>query len=151
SGMPGTAIRNFSCVIYNVSFMNCTWSAGRDAPGDTQYFLYWENSREEEEKQCELYVKDENGRHIGCQFQNVAMKDNTITYFVVNGSSKDTLIRFYDEYIRLYNIEKFMPPLNITANCNGNQEDCLIHWQQPKISRSGKDECFQYEVIIKYK
>ncbi|NWI16221.1 CSF2R factor, partial [Crypturellus soui] len=131
--------------------MNCTWSAGRDAPGDTQYFLYWQNSGEEEEKQCELYVKDENGRHIGCEFQNVTVKDDTITYFIVNGSSKDSLIQFYDEYIKLYNIEKFMPPLNITANCDGNQKGCLIHWQQPKISRSGKDDCFKYEVVIKNK
>ncbi|KAK0681977.1 CSF2R factor, partial [Pygoscelis papua] len=44
-GMNGSAIENFSCMIYNVSFMNCTWRAGRDAPGDTQYFLYWKNSR----------------------------------------------------------------------------------------------------------
>ncbi|KAM8821121.1 granulocyte-macrophage colony-stimulating factor receptor subunit alpha-like [Eudromia elegans] len=102
--MPGTAIKNFSCVIYNISLMNCTWSVGRDAPGDTQYFLYWENSREEEENQCELYVKDKNGRHIGCQFQNVTITDNKITYFIVNGSSKVSPIRFYDEYISLYKI-----------------------------------------------
>ncbi|NXJ85912.1 CSF2R factor, partial [Trogon melanurus] len=44
-GMNGSAIVNFSCVIYNISFMNCTWQAGKDAPGDTQYFLYWQNSR----------------------------------------------------------------------------------------------------------
>ncbi|NWX98888.1 CSF2R factor, partial [Nothoprocta ornata] len=151
SGMPGTAITNFSCVIYNVSLMNCTWCVGRDAPGDTQYFLYWQKSREEEEKQCEFYIKDENGRHIGCHFQNVIMSNDTITYFIVNGSSKDSLIRFYDEYISLYKIEKFMPPLNVTANCDGKQKGCLIQWQQPKRSRVGKDYCFQYEVNIKYK
>ncbi|NXA13201.1 CSF2R factor, partial [Sapayoa aenigma] len=44
-GMNGSAIENFSCVIYNVFLMNCTWQAGRDAPADTQYFLYWQNSR----------------------------------------------------------------------------------------------------------
>ncbi|KAM9593858.1 granulocyte-macrophage colony-stimulating factor receptor subunit alpha-like [Morphnus guianensis] len=42
-GMNGSAIENFSCVIYNISLMNCTWQPGRDAPGDTQYFLYWKN------------------------------------------------------------------------------------------------------------
>ncbi|XP_025971240.1 granulocyte-macrophage colony-stimulating factor receptor subunit alpha-like [Dromaius novaehollandiae] len=149
-GMPGTAIKNFSCVIYNVSLMNCTWHEGRDAPGDTQYFLYWQNSREEEEKECELYVKDENGRHMGCHFQNVTIKD-TITYFVVNGSSKDSLIQFYDQYIDLYTIEKLPPPLNVTANCGGIQKDCIIQWQRPQISHSSKDRCFIYEVDIKHK
>ncbi|XP_025910749.1 granulocyte-macrophage colony-stimulating factor receptor subunit alpha-like [Apteryx rowi] len=149
-GMPGTAITNFSCVIYNVSLMNCTWHAGRDAPGDTQYFLYWQNSGEEEERECELYVKDENGRHTGCQFQNVMIKDTT-TYFMVNGSSKDSLIRFHDEYIKLYTIEKLMPPLNVTINCDGIQKGCIIQWQRPQISHSSKDECFKYEVDIKHK
>lgn len=45
AGKKGSAIENFSCVIYDVSLMNCTWQAGRNAPGDTQYFLYWKNSR----------------------------------------------------------------------------------------------------------
>ncbi|NWR27156.1 CSF2R factor, partial [Tachuris rubrigastra] len=44
-GMNGSAIENFSCVIYKISLMNCTWQAGRGAPADTQYFLYWKNSR----------------------------------------------------------------------------------------------------------
>ncbi|NXA78315.1 CSF2R factor, partial [Thryothorus ludovicianus] len=44
-GMNGSAIENFSCVIYNILLMNCTWQAGRDAPADTQYFLYWQKSR----------------------------------------------------------------------------------------------------------
>ncbi|NXK57280.1 CSF2R factor, partial [Chauna torquata] len=84
-------------------FMNCTWQAGRDAPGDAQYFLYWQNSRDDDETECELYIKDENDRHTGCRFQNVMIKDKT-SYFLVNGSSKDSLIQFYDEYIKLYKI-----------------------------------------------
>ncbi|XP_062430785.1 granulocyte-macrophage colony-stimulating factor receptor subunit alpha-like [Rhea pennata] len=150
--MPGTAIKNFSCVIYNISLMNCTWHVGRDAPRDTQYFLYWQNSREEEEeeRECELYVEDENGRHTGCQFQKVTIT-GTKAYFVVNGSSKDSLIQFYDEYIELYTIEKLMPPLNVTANCDGIQKGCIIQWQRPQISHSNKDKCFKYEVYIKHK
>ncbi|NXQ92684.1 CSF2R factor, partial [Nyctibius grandis] len=103
AGKNGSAIDNFSCVIYNVSLMNCTWQAGRDAPGDTQYFLYWQNSRDDEETECELYIKDENGRNTGCRFQNVKIKTGK-AYFLVNGSSKDSLIQFYDEYIQLYRI-----------------------------------------------
>ncbi|KAM6416219.1 granulocyte-macrophage colony-stimulating factor receptor subunit alpha-like isoform 2-T2 [Pluvialis apricaria] len=149
-GMNGSAIENFSCVIYNVSLMNCTWQAGRDAPGDTQYFLYWQNLRYDDAMECELYIKDENGRNTGCRFQNVKIETEK-AYFLVNGSSKDSPIQFYDEYIHLYKIEKLMPPSNITVNCDEIKSDCIIKWQQPQISHSNKDMCFKYEIIIKYK
>ncbi|NXN20291.1 CSF2R factor, partial [Indicator maculatus] len=101
AGMNRSAIENFSCVIYNISLMNCTWQAGRDAPADTQYFLYWQNSRDDNVTECELYIKDENGRNTGCRFQNVSIEIEK-AYFLVNGSSKDSLIQFYDEYLQLY-------------------------------------------------
>uniref|UniRef100_A0A2K5MTN1 Colony stimulating factor 2 receptor subunit alpha n=1 Tax=Cercocebus atys TaxID=9531 RepID=A0A2K5MTN1_CERAT len=44
SGREGTAAQNFSCFIYNVDFMNCTWVRGPTAPRDVQYFLYIQNS-----------------------------------------------------------------------------------------------------------
>ncbi|KAK1189648.1 CSF2R factor, partial [Pygoscelis papua] len=151
AGMNGSAIENFSCMIYNVSFMNCTWRAGRDAPGDTQYFFYWKNSRQVSLLESrEFYIKDENGRNTGCRFQNVKIETEK-AYFLVNGSSKDSLIQFYDEYIQLYKIEKLMPPSNITVNCDEIKNDCIIQWQQPQISHSNKDKCFKYEISIKYK
>ncbi|XP_005037803.2 PREDICTED: interleukin-5 receptor subunit alpha-like [Ficedula albicollis] len=149
-GMKGSAIENFSCVIYNIFLMNCTWQAGRDAPADTQYFLYWQESREDNQKECELYIKDENFRNMGCIFQNVSIGSGK-AYFLVNGSSKDSLIQSYDEHIDLYKIEKLMPPSNITVNCDEIKNDCMIQWQRPQISHSNKDKCFKYEINIKYK
>ncbi|XP_030333158.1 granulocyte-macrophage colony-stimulating factor receptor subunit alpha-like [Strigops habroptila] len=148
--MNGSAIENFSCVIYNISLMNCTWQAGKDAPGDTQYFLYWQNSIYEDAMECELYIKDENGRNMGCRFQNVRIETEK-AYFLVNGSRKDSLIQFYDAYIQLYKIEKLMPPANITVNCDEIKNNCIIQWQRPQISHSNKDKCFKYEIDIKYK
>jgi len=55
--------------------------------------------------ECELYTKDENGRNTGCRFLNVRIETEK-AYFLVNGSSKDSLIQFYDEYIPLYKIGK---------------------------------------------
>ncbi|NXK06099.1 CSF2R factor, partial [Herpetotheres cachinnans] len=130
--------------------MNCTWQAGRDAPEDTQYFLYWQNSRYDDAMECELYIKDENGRNTGCRFQNVRI-DLKQAYFLVNGSSKDSLIQFHDKYIQMYKIENLMPPSNITVNCDEIKNDCIIQWQQPQISHSNKDRCFKYEINIKYK
>ncbi|XP_054020712.1 granulocyte-macrophage colony-stimulating factor receptor subunit alpha [Dryobates pubescens] len=148
--MNGSAIENFSCVIYNIAFMNCTWQAGREAPADTQYFLYWQNSRDADVTECQLYIKDEHGRNTGCRFQNVSI-EIAKAYFLVNGSSKDSLIQFYDEYIQLYTIEKLMPPSNITVICDEIKSDCLIQWQRPQISHSNIDKCFRYEINMKYK
>ncbi|NXX70302.1 CSF2R factor, partial [Spizella passerina] len=85
AGMNGTAISNFACVIFNVSFMNCTWHVGRTATEDTQYFLYWTPLKNENITECQNYIKDTHGRHIGCRFQNVTIKNN-FPYFLVNGS-----------------------------------------------------------------
>ncbi|NXW44384.1 CSF2R factor, partial [Nyctiprogne leucopyga] len=150
AGMNGSAIENFSCVIYNVSLMNCTWQAGTNAPGDTQYFLYWQNPRDNEEMECELYIKDENGRNTGCRFQNVKIEIEK-AYFLVNGSSKDSLIQFYDEYIELYKIEILTPPLNVTVNCTRDTAGCIITWQPPLTSHVKKGKCFQYEISIQSK
>ncbi|NXJ63480.1 CSF2R factor, partial [Rostratula benghalensis] len=130
--------------------MNCTWQAGRNTPEGTQYFLYWQYSRYDDAMECELYIKDENGRNMGCRFKNVMAKPEK-AYFLVNGSSKESQIQFYDEYIQLYKIEKLMPPSNITVSCDEINNDCIIQWQQPQISHSNKDYCFKYEIIIKYK
>ncbi|KFV97759.1 Granulocyte-macrophage colony-stimulating factor receptor subunit alpha, partial [Eurypyga helias] len=155
AGMNGSAIENFSCVIYNVSLMNCTWQAGRNqagwnAPADTQYFLYWQNSRGNNLTECELYIKDENGRNTGCRFKNVKIK-NDKAYFRVDGSSKHSSIQLYDEYIKLYKIEILTPPLNVTVNCTKAPEGCLITWKPPHTSHLGMTNCFQYEISIQSK
>ncbi|XP_068038724.1 granulocyte-macrophage colony-stimulating factor receptor subunit alpha-like isoform X3 [Anomalospiza imberbis] len=149
-GMNGSAIENFSCVIYNIFLMNCTWQAGRDAPADTQYFLFWQKSSDEEERECELYIKDENCRNMGCIFQNVSIGIEK-AYFLVNGSSKDSLIQFYDEYIDLYKIEILTAPLNVTAHCTRDPTGCIITWHPPLTSHVENTKCFQYEISIQNK
>ncbi|XP_035748900.1 granulocyte-macrophage colony-stimulating factor receptor subunit alpha isoform X2 [Egretta garzetta] len=146
----GSAIENFSCVIYNISLMNCTWQAGRGAPGDTQYFLYWQNLIGDNEMECELYMKDENGRNTGCRFKNVRIESDKAR-FLVNGSSKNSQIQFYDAYIELYKIEILTPPLNINVNCSRDPGGCIITWQQPHTSHMKKAKCFEYELSIQDK
>ncbi|NXT96695.1 CSF2R factor, partial [Anhinga rufa] len=148
AGMNESAIENFSCVIYNVSLMNCTWQAGRGAPGDTQYFLYWKNVIDDNETECELYIKDESGRNTGCRFKNVRIETDK-AYFLVNGSSKASVIQFYDEYVQLYKTEIFTPPLNVTANCTRDPAGCIITWQPPLTSHKKSEDCFRYEISIK--
>uniref|UniRef100_A0A8C8SGL2 Fibronectin type-III domain-containing protein n=1 Tax=Pelusios castaneus TaxID=367368 RepID=A0A8C8SGL2_9SAUR len=151
-GMNGTSVENFSCVIYNISFMNCTWNVGRNAPEDTQYFLYLLYSKEEDELQCSRYINDALGRHIACSFQDVKIVKELV-YFRVNGSSNKSEIQFHDEYIRLYKIEKLTPPLNITVNCSEDPSECTATWESPKISHleGNTDRCLKYQINIQNK
>ncbi|KAG6928633.1 colony stimulating factor 2 receptor alpha subunit [Chelydra serpentina] len=151
-GKNGTSVENFSCVIYNISFMNCTWKAGRNASKDTQYFLFFQYSKEEDEQECPHYIRDALGRHIACSFQDVKDIEKRV-YFLVNGSSNESKIQFYDEYIYLYEIEKFTPPLNITVNCSEDQMKCIVQWKPPQTSRleGNIDHCFEYQIDIRNK
>ncbi|NXB13521.1 CSF2R factor, partial [Rhagologus leucostigma] len=144
--MNGTAIENFVCVIFNVSFMNCTWHVGRTATEDTQYFLYWRPSEKEDITECQNYIKDNCGRHTGCRFQNVTI-ENKHAYFLVNGSRSGQNIHISDYII----VEKLTPPLNVTVNCTEASHRCSIQWQPPRTSHVKKSSCFKYEIVIEKK
>ncbi|NWR73803.1 CSF2R factor, partial [Centropus unirufus] len=143
SGMNGTAIENFVCVIFNVSFMNCTWPIDRTSSGDTQYFLYWKSSRKEDFSECENYIKDHCGRHTGCRFQNVTI-ENKRAYFLLNVSRSGQNIHNSCYII----VEKLTPPLNVTVNCTEASHGCEIRWRPPRTSHVKRHTCFKYEVVI---
>ncbi|NXL54813.1 CSF2R factor, partial [Podilymbus podiceps] len=148
AGMNGTAVENFVCVIFTVSFMNCTWHVGRTSSRDTQYFLYWKTSRKEDYTGCQNYIKDNYGRHIGCRFQNVTIK-NKRAYFLVNGSRDGQNIHnCISNYII---VEKLTPPLNVTVNCTEACYCCEIRWQPPRTSHVTIRSCFKYELVIENK
>ncbi|POI24810.1 hypothetical protein CIB84_011440 [Bambusicola thoracicus] len=151
AGMNVTAIENFVCVIYNVSFMNCTWHVDRNASGDSQYFLYWKTSRKEDYVRCQNYIEDNCGRHTGCRFQNVTIEGSRKGYFMVNESRNGQNILPYTAIIYLYKIEKLTPPLNVTVNCTGVSHSCEIQWQRPLTSHVDRDICFKYEIVIENK
>ncbi|NXI13895.1 CSF2R factor, partial [Irena cyanogastra] len=150
AGMNGTAIENFACIIFNVSFMNCTWHVGETATEDTQYFLYWRPSEKEDVTECQNYIKDNCGRHTGCRFQNVTIA-NKNAYFLVNGSRSGQNIQSYEKKILLYQIEKLTPPLNVTVSCTEASHRCSIWWQPPLTSHVKKSSCFKYEIVIENK
>ncbi|NWR48912.1 CSF2R factor, partial [Regulus satrapa] len=153
AGMNGTAIDNFVCVIFNVSFMNCTWHVGSNATEDTKYFLYWSPSKKEEITECQNYIKDNCGRHRGCQFQNVTI-ENKYAYFLVNGSRGGQNIHSYEKKICIFYyiiVEKLTPPLNVTVNCTEASHRCSIRWQSPHTSHVKKSSCFKYEIVIENK
>ncbi|KAL4687962.1 hypothetical protein H8957_004740 [Semnopithecus entellus] len=144
SGREGTAAQNFSCFIYDVDFMNCTWARGPTAPRDVQYFLYIQNSKRRREIQCPYYIED-SGTHVGCHLGNLSELTSR-NYFLVNGTSQEIGIQFFDSLLDTKKIERFNPPGNVTVRCNTTH--CLVRWKQPRTYQKLSYLDFQYQLDV---
>ncbi|XP_014455819.2 interleukin-5 receptor subunit alpha isoform X1 [Alligator mississippiensis] len=140
-------IQNLSCVIYNISNLNCTWDIKTEAPEDVQYFLSYRHNKRDYE--CQLHYKNINKKNTGCHFKEV--------YFIppskikLNISVKDLRNNlgthtYYKAFIP-QRIEKLNPPNNVSiALENGS---IRISWKHPPNIGSSKRSCFIYQVKIK--
>ncbi|XP_007501082.2 granulocyte-macrophage colony-stimulating factor receptor subunit alpha isoform X1 [Monodelphis domestica] len=145
-GEEDTAATNFSCLVYNAEFMNCTWTIGRAAPSDVQYHLYSQTAKGKQETECTSYIRNSQARHIGCHFDKLKEFKGQ-AYFLINGTSKNVKIKnFCSEKIFLLHIEKYNPPSNITVNCS--KSNCLIQWQKPKTRIKFGDSEWDYQLDI---
>uniref|UniRef100_G3QUF1 Colony stimulating factor 2 receptor subunit alpha n=1 Tax=Gorilla gorilla gorilla TaxID=9595 RepID=G3QUF1_GORGO len=144
SGREGTAAQNFSCFIYNADLMNCTWARGPTAPHDVQYFLYIQNSKRRKEIRCPYYIQD-SGTHVGCHLDNLSGLTSR-NYFLVNGTSREIGIQFFDSLLDTKKIERFNPPSNVTVRCN--RTHCLVRWKQPRTYQKLSYLDFQYQLDI---
>eukprot|EP00074_Homo_sapiens_P081034 XP_011543924.1 granulocyte-macrophage colony-stimulating factor receptor subunit alpha isoform X5 [Homo sapiens] len=144
SGREGTAAQNFSCFIYNADLMNCTWARGPTAPRDVQYFLYIRNSKRRREIRCPYYIQD-SGTHVGCHLDNLSGLTSR-NYFLVNGTSREIGIQFFDSLLDTKKIERFNPPSNVTVRCNTTH--CLVRWKQPRTYQKLSYLDFQYQLDV---
>ncbi|XP_021550785.1 interleukin-5 receptor subunit alpha [Neomonachus schauinslandi] len=154
-GSPGTSIVNLTCTTnttlnnynplrpYQVS-LYCTWLVGRDAPEDTQYFLYYRYGSSTEE--CQEYRKDTLKRNIACWFPRTFISGRGSDSLAVhaNGSSKHATIKPFDQLFALHATDRVNPPVNVTAEIEGTR--LSIQWEKP-IS-AFPNHCFEYEVKI---
>ncbi|ELK09014.1 Granulocyte-macrophage colony-stimulating factor receptor subunit alpha [Pteropus alecto] len=144
AGQEGTAAQSFSCFIYNVHFMNCSWTKGPAAPDDVQYFLYVQDSKKQWGRECPHYVR-ESGTHVGCHVPDVSSWASQ-AYFLVNGTSRHAKIQFFDSFLWLKTIERCNPPGNISVLCNATH--CRILWEKPRTRRRLSDRDFQYQLQV---
>ncbi|XP_074054795.1 interleukin-5 receptor subunit alpha [Macrotis lagotis] len=146
-GAPGTSVVNLTCVtniLWEDVSLHCTWFVGKNAPEDTQYFLFYRFKRHTEE--CQEYRKDSWNRNIACWFPKTVInsKGRGKLAVHVNGSSKQAVIKPLDQLFDLHAIDQVNPPVNVTAKIEGN---CLtIEWEKP-ISNFPR-KCFDYELNI---
>ncbi|XP_022262904.1 interleukin-5 receptor subunit alpha, partial [Canis lupus familiaris] len=154
-GSPGTSIVNLTCTTntvfnnsnplrpYQVS-LHCTWLVGKDAPEDTQYFLYYRYGSMTEE--CQEYRKDTLKRNIACWFPRtfISSRGSDSLAVQVKGSSKHTIIKPFDQLFALHEIDRINPPENVTAVIEGS--GLSIQWKKPVSAFP--IHCFEYEVKI---
>ncbi|XP_005383807.1 PREDICTED: interleukin-5 receptor subunit alpha [Chinchilla lanigera] len=154
-GSPGTSIVNLTCTTntaadddtnlksYQVS-LHCTWLAGKDAPEDTQYFLYYRYGPWTEE--CQEYSKDTLNRNTACWFPRTFIHSKARDRLAVhvNGSSKHAAIKPSDQLFDTQAIDQPNPPINVTAEMEGSR--LSIHWEKPVSAFPV--HCFEYEVKI---
>ncbi|XP_027463095.1 granulocyte-macrophage colony-stimulating factor receptor subunit alpha-like [Zalophus californianus] len=147
-GREGSGAVNFSCFIYNVRLMNCSWAPGPRAPADVHYQLFWWASWNEDELECVHYIVDPTGTHVGCHFDQLGEPQRTDNYFfLVNGTSNETAIPFLDFVpFEASKMEKYDPPTNITISYNRSHH--IIQWENPKIRYELSSHVLYYELDI---
>uniref|UniRef100_A0A8C8XNG7 Interleukin-3 receptor subunit alpha n=1 Tax=Panthera leo TaxID=9689 RepID=A0A8C8XNG7_PANLE len=139
-GHPEAAAQRLGCWVHDVDFLTCSWEAGRAAPGDVQYRLYWQDLKTYEEEECPRYAVDDRGTHIRCHFDDVSRLREHVQ-FLVKGTSKGARIPCSDLTVELARIERLSLP-NITGMCNKSYS--VMEW---KMS-SHFNHRFTYELEI---
>lgn len=147
-GKEGSGAQNLSCVIYNIRFMNCSWTPGPAAPADVQYQLYTWTSLHGNVSECDHYIPDSAGTRVGCHFDDLGEGRTTDDYFfLVNGTSSDTDIQFLDSPpVNGPRLEKYNPPANLTVK--DNVSHYVIRWDAPAIRYSLSNSVLCYALDI---
>ncbi|XP_036883624.1 granulocyte-macrophage colony-stimulating factor receptor subunit alpha-like [Sturnira hondurensis] len=149
-GREGSGAVNFSCVISNVQFLDCSWAPGPAAPGDVQYQLYCWACRDDDQVECPRYILDDTGTQVGCHFGALPEAQPTDTYrFLLNGASRETGIQFVDfPPMKAIKMEKLNPPANLTVDFNGSHH--VLHWDNPKMrfDLSWSSLCYEVDIQV---
>ncbi|XP_035873137.1 granulocyte-macrophage colony-stimulating factor receptor subunit alpha-like [Phyllostomus discolor] len=148
AGREGSGAVNFSCVIYNVQLLNCSWAPGPAAPADVQYQLHCWACRGEEEIECPHYMLDGAGTRVGCHFGALPEPQLTDKYiFLLNGTSPEAGVRFVDfPPFRAIQMEKLNPPANLTVDYNGSHH--IVQWDNPEMRFDLPRSSLCYEVDV---
>ncbi|XP_067841843.1 interleukin-5 receptor subunit alpha-like [Heptranchias perlo] len=138
-GVEETSVFNFSCLVYDISYVNCTWNIGNKAPSDTQYLMYYR--QDQNTMRCTQYFTDVQGRH-GCHIDQgrIDLEENVL--ICVNGSSRSaTILPYYIEFDPQH-YEMYNPPINVEVLPNRT-----VKWDKPP-GYAINNECFEYQLKV---
>ncbi|XP_054239551.1 interleukin-5 receptor subunit alpha-like [Indicator indicator] len=141
---PPVYIWNLSCIIYNISFLNCTWHIKAEAPEGIQIFFSYRHTRKDFE--CQQYIKNARKKNIGCHmkekyFQPSKKINVNITVRDLINNSRG--LSYYKAFTP-QTIEKLNPPTNVSVSLESRS--IKIHWKPPPTIGSARSKCFLYQV-----
>ncbi|XP_067401836.1 interleukin-5 receptor subunit alpha-like [Emydura macquarii macquarii] len=143
---PPVYIQNLSCIIYNISNLNCTWDIKTEAPVDAQYFLFYRQSRKEFE--CQLYLTNAKNKNIGCHMKELYFNPSEQIRFniTVKELSNNSEKHSYYKKFKPQRLEKLNPPINVSIALENRS--IKINWKPPPTIGSAFKICFAYQVKI---
>ncbi|XP_059671834.1 interleukin-5 receptor subunit alpha-like [Gavia stellata] len=143
---PPVYIQNLSCIIYNISFFNCTWHIKAEAPEDIQIFFSYRHVGKDFE--CQQYIKNARKKNIGCHMKEIYFQPSrkiNLNITVRDLRNNSIGLSYYKAFIP-QTIEKLNPPINVSLSFeNGSIK---IHWKPPSTIGSATNTCFLYQVKI---
>ncbi|XP_053912732.1 interleukin-5 receptor subunit alpha-like [Cuculus canorus] len=143
---PPVYIQNLSCIIYNISFFNCTWYIKAEAPEDIQIFFSYRHVGKDFE--CQQYIKSTGNENIGCHMKEIFFQPSrkiNLNVTVRHLRNNSRRLSYYKAFIP-QTIEKLNPPMNVSFSLeNGSVK---IHWKPPPTIGSASSKCFLYQVKI---
>ncbi|XP_065599958.1 interleukin-5 receptor subunit alpha-like [Cyrtonyx montezumae] len=143
---PPVYIQNLSCIIYNISFFNCTWHIKAEDPADVQYFFSYRHT--EKDFECQQYIKNTRNKNIGCHMKEISfqpLRKIILNISVVDQRNNSRRLSYYKGFTP-QKIEKLNPPINISVSLENRS--IKIHWKPPPTIGSGGKKCFKYQVKI---
>ncbi|XP_068251697.1 interleukin-5 receptor subunit alpha-like [Nyctibius grandis] len=143
---PPVYIRNLSCIIYNISFFNCTWHIKAEAPEDIQIFFSYRHIGKDFE--CQKYIKNARKKNIGCHMKEIYFQSSrkinlNITVRDLRNNSRGP--SYYKAFIP-QTIEKLNPPINVSISLENRS--IKVRWKPPPTVGSASNKCFLYQVKI---
>ncbi|KAE8612051.1 hypothetical protein XENTR_v10012697 [Xenopus tropicalis] len=144
-GAKGTAVTNLTCHIKTDEFLKtsltCSWTAGINAPADTQYYLYYSYKKRIEK----CYSNSQGENSVACQFPLEQLISSLPGKFLVhiNGSSKSLQIQGFQHMYIAEHMETINPPRNMSLSEGGDTKN--LSWDKPYSLFPGY---FEYEVMI---
>ncbi|XP_075449431.1 interleukin-5 receptor subunit alpha-like [Ascaphus truei] len=142
---PPEYICNVSCIIYNLTSLNCTWQIQKDAPKETQYSFSLRHRSDV--FACQQYLTNQEKKNIGCHmkdvFSNAVKGGNLGRKIEIQFSSHE--VHLFKTFVTA-NIEIFNPPINVSLS--PVNEDIKIRWSPPLTVQSYSKNCFQYQIKL---
>ncbi|XP_064000082.1 interleukin-5 receptor subunit alpha-like [Pogoniulus pusillus] len=141
---PPVYIWNLSCVIYNISFLNCTWCIKAEAPEDIQILFSYRHAGKHFE--CQQYKQNARKKNIGCHmkekyFQPSKKINVNITVKDLRNNSRGLT---YCKAFTPQTIEKLNAPSNVSVSLE--RRSIKLRWKPPPTIGSARTQCFLYQV-----